>query len=72
MAGRPDIQRRGRVIALTIAGLGLAWIAVTALGAALGWPQRIRALGDLAILAGFVWALWMIYGLWRDSRGNKD
>lgn len=55
-----------------IAGLGLAWIALTSLGAALDWSQRTRAFFDLAVLAGFGMAIWMIYGLWRDSRNDKD
>ncbi|KMK67066.1 DUF5337 domain-containing protein [Puniceibacterium sp. IMCC21224] len=67
-----DTRRQGRVIALLIAGVGLFWIGATALGGALDWSQRIRALFDLAALAGFGLALWMIYGLWRDSRKDKD
>lgn len=27
---------------------------------------------DLAALAGFGWALWMIYELWRDRQKDKD
>lgn len=55
-----------------IAGLGLAWIGLTAAGTALGLDQRIRALMDLAILAGFGWAIWMIYGVWRARQEDKD
>lgn len=70
--GQADHNRRGRVIALLIAGIGLAWIAATALGAALDWSQRLRALFDLVALAGFGWAIYLIYGLWRDRREHKD
>lgn len=65
-------MQKGRRVALLIAGLGLGWIAVTALGATFDWPQRVRALFDLAILAGFGMALWLVYGLWRDSQAEKD
>ena len=64
--------RDGRRIALVIAGVGLFWIAITAVGGALDWSQRTRALFDLAALAGFGLALWMIIGLWRDRQKNKD
>ncbi|WP_323770118.1 DUF5337 domain-containing protein [Antarctobacter sp.] len=72
MADQQDINRRGRVIALVIAGTGVGWIAATAIGGALDWSQRLRALFDLAALGGFVWALWMVYGLWRDRQKDKD
>ena len=71
MSRQADIAYRGRRIALLIAGLGLAWIALTALGGALDWSQRTRALFDLAILAGFGFALWMIFGLWRDRQPDR-
>jgi hypothetical protein len=45
---------------------------MTAVGGALDWSQRTRALFDLAALAGFGLALWMIIGLWRDRQKNKD
>ncbi|MBE9635396.1 DUF5337 domain-containing protein [Salipiger mangrovisoli] len=72
MSGQDQQGRQGRIIALVIAGTGLAWIAVTVAGEMLGWTQRTRALFDLAALAGFGWAMWMIYGLWRSRRTDKD
>ncbi|WP_425098436.1 DUF5337 domain-containing protein [Tropicibacter sp. S64] len=61
----PDHQQTGRRIALLIAGTGVAWIAINALGASMGWSSRTLALFDLAAIAAFGWAIWMIYGLWR-------
>ena len=63
--GKPDLEKTGRKIALVIAGTGVAWVAVNALGAALGWTPRALALFDIAAIAAFGWAIWMIYGLWR-------
>lgn len=67
-----DHARRGRRIALFVAGLGLLWIAIIAIGNAIDLSQRVRALLDLIVLAGFGWAIWMIYGLWRDRREHED
>lgn len=71
MSQQSDQARQGRVIALVIAGTGLLWIGATALGGALDWSQRTRALFDLAALAGFGWAIWMIIGLWRSRQTDK-
>ncbi|SHH25992.1 DUF5337 domain-containing protein [Marivita hallyeonensis] len=64
--------RRGRRIALIIAGIGLFWILITAIGSEYGWSQRTRAFFDLLVLAGFGGALWMTYQLWRSRRNDKD
>ena len=44
MTDRDRHNRQGRIIALVIAGTGLAWIAAMLAGEALGWSQRTRAL----------------------------
>ncbi|WP_226621192.1 DUF5337 domain-containing protein [Alloyangia pacifica] len=72
MSGQDQHSRQGRITALVIAGTGLAWIAATVAGELLGWSQRTRAFFDLAALAGFGTAIWMIYGLWRSRRKDKD
>ncbi|MBS0124290.1 DUF5337 domain-containing protein [Thetidibacter halocola] len=72
MPDRDSHNRKGRQIALVIAGTGMAWIAATAIGASAGWTHRTLALFDMAALAGFAFAIWMIYGLWRERRNNKD
>ncbi|MBU2961513.1 DUF5337 domain-containing protein [Citreicella sp. C3M06] len=72
MTGKDRHNRQGRVIALLIAGTGLAWIAATVAGDLLGWTQRTRAFFDLAALAGFGTAIWMIYGLWRARQKDRS
>jgi threonine/homoserine/homoserine lactone efflux protein len=62
----------GRRTALLIAGVGVFWIVATALGEQLGWAQRTRAFFDLAALAGFLMAFWMIYQIWRSRQKDKD
>lgn len=72
MSQDQEFARAGRRIALVIAGIGVFWILVTAIGVQYGWSQRTRALFDLAALAGFGLAIWMIYQLWRTRQKGKD
>ncbi|TNC73887.1 hypothetical protein FHG71_04450 [Rubellimicrobium roseum] len=67
----PRLGAAGRRAALVLAGVGLFWIAVTALGDALGWSPRLRALLDLFALAGFGFALYLTWQVWRLSRTHK-
>jgi threonine/homoserine/homoserine lactone efflux protein len=66
-----ELARKGRMAAMVIAGTGVFWIAATLLGSQLGLTQRTRALFDLMALAGFVWAVWMIYQIWRLRQSDR-
>ncbi len=66
-----QIARKGRMAALVIAGTGGLWILATILGGALALDQRLRALFDMMALGGFVFALVLIYQLWRLRRGHQ-
>lgn len=72
MDGDSDQARRGRFIALLIVVTAMLWVAILALGNSLGWSQRTLAFFDLAALAGFVMAMWLLFGLWRARRTNKE
>lgn len=67
----PSSAGAGRRAALVIAGVGVFWIAATAIGSWLGLDNRTRALFDLIALAGFIWALWLTYQLWRARRNDE-
>ena len=56
---------------MIMAGTGVFWILATALGAEYDWPQRVRGIFDLAALAGFGFALWKTYHLWRARQDDK-
>jgi len=66
-----EIARKGRLAALVIAGTGVLWILATIIGGYLALDQRVRALFDLMALGGFVFALVLIYQLWRMRQGNR-
>lgn len=72
MHGDSDQARRGRFIALLIVVTAMIWVTVLALGDTLGWSQRTLAFFDLAALAGFAMAMWLLFGLWRMRRNNKE
>ncbi|MEM8691121.1 MAG: DUF5337 domain-containing protein [Pseudomonadota bacterium] len=66
-----DGQKAGQRLALVIAGLGILWVCANIAGSQLGWSNRIRALFDLIVLAGFGWALWVGIGFWRARQKDK-
>ena len=59
-------------VALVIVGVGIFWICATFAGEKLGLSNRTRALFDLAALAGFGFALYLTFKLWRDRRHDED
>ena len=62
----------GQRAALIMAATGVFWIVATFAGEKLGLDMRIRALFDLIALAGFGFALYMTYQLWRARRDDED
>ncbi len=69
---RQQQARRGRNIAILIAATAVLWLVATTLGTWAGLSQRWLALCDLAALAGFGMAFYMIFELWRARRTDKD
>ncbi len=63
--------KSGQRAALFLAGVGVFWILATWIGGALGLSLRVLALFDLIALAGFGWALWMTYGIWRARQNDE-
>ena len=69
--GKMEQARAGQRVALILAGVGVFWIMMTLLGDEYGWSNRTRAIFDLAALAGFGFALWQTYRLWRARQNDK-
>jgi threonine/homoserine/homoserine lactone efflux protein len=63
--------RAGRRAAMVIAGTAILWVAATMIGTSFGLSQRELALFDLMALGGFLWAVWMIYNIWRARQDNQ-
>lgn len=69
--GHTDQARAGQRAALFLAGVGVFWVLVTLIGNDYGWSVRTRVFFDLAALAGFGFALWQIFQLWRARQKDK-
>lgn len=69
--GKTNQARAGQRAALFMAGVGVFWVLVTLIGVEYGWSMRTRALFDLAALAGFGFALWQTFQLWRARQNDK-
>ena len=69
--GDQRIARKGRIVALIIAGTAVFWVLAMLVGAEYELSQRVRALFDLIAMGGFVLALIMIFQIWRARQGSK-
>ncbi|WP_439156192.1 DUF5337 domain-containing protein [Yoonia sp.] len=69
--GKTDQSKAGQRVALIMAGTGVMWMVAIWAGSQYGWSNRARAFFDLAALAGFGFALWQTFQLWRARQNDK-
>ena len=67
-----QIARKGRHVALVVAGAMVIWFGAGLLGGALGLPGRFALLFDFAALAALIYAFFNIYQIWRLRQGNNQ
>jgi len=65
MADERALARRGRIVALVIAGAGLAAILAPYIVRAIGLAPRYEFLIYLAAMAAFLWALVVTWQIWQ-------
>lgn len=70
-APRDQASRKGRQAALVIAATAVLWVLATLIGEKEGLGQGLRLVFDLAALAGFVFAFWLIFQYWRERQDNQ-
>ena len=70
--GKTQQARAGQRVALIVAGTGVFWVLAILIGDEYGWSMRTRAFFDLAALAGFGFALWQTYQLWRARQNDRN
>ena len=66
-----DMARKGRHVAMVIAGAMVVWFCAGLLGSSLGWPGRYALLIDIAALAALVYAFVNIYQIWRMRQNSQ-
>ena len=71
MTGRDAASRKGRQAAMVIAATGVLWVLAGLIGEKEGFSQQLRLVFDLAALAGFVFAFWLIFQYWRERQQNQ-
>ncbi len=60
-----------RLASIVIAVTMLGWMAVSFLGGKLGLPVRYAFLADLAAMAAFLWALIVLFRVWRQRQQGE-
>jgi hypothetical protein len=48
----------------------LGWMLLQQIGAQYNWPLKYTLLVDLFALAGFIWALIVVFQIWRARRAE--
>lgn len=75
MMGNPQqnsTERKGRVVALVIAGTMLLWLLAQWAGPKMGLPGRYALLIDFAAIAAFIWAFVVALQIWRARQDNNS
>ncbi len=63
-----QLARLGRVVSIVIAATMILWMGAQWLGGRMGLPDEYVFLFDLFALAGFLWAIFVTFQLWRKRR----
>ncbi len=64
------LARKARSAGLAIAGIMAAYLVLQLIGAEYNWPPKYALLLDLFALAGFIWALAVVFQIWRARRAK--
>ena len=72
LEGKTKQGRAGQRVALIVAGTGVFWVLAILIGTEYGWSGEVRLIFDLAALAGFGFALWQTYQLWRARQNEQQ
>ncbi len=66
-----QLARKGRTVGLVIAIAMVLWMGAQWLGRTMGLPPRYAFLFDFAAIGALIWALIVIYQIWRARQNNN-
>lgn len=64
----PALVRQARQAAMVIFFTMIIWMGAQYIGGQMGWPARFAILFDLLAGAAFIWALAVIFRVWRKRQ----
>ncbi len=66
-----SLKAQTRLASIVIIVTMLGWMAVSFLGGKMGLPVRYAFLADLAAMAAFLWALIVLFRVWRQRQQGE-
>jgi len=66
------LERQARIASIVILITFPAWLGASWLGGQMGWEARFAILFDLIALAAFIWALVVLFQVWRARQQDED
>ena len=65
-----QLKKQTRLASIVILVTMLGWMGISFLGGRLGLPVRYAFLADFAAIAAFIWALYVLFNVWRARQGG--
>ncbi len=66
------LKKQTKSASIVIIVTMLLWMLVSFVGGRLGLPTRFAFLADFAAIAAFIWALYVLFQVWRAKQGATN
>lgn len=65
------LRKQTKIASIVILVAMLGWMMISFLGGQLGLPVRFAFLADFAAIAAFIWALYVLFNVWRAKQEDE-
>ncbi|MBV1865414.1 MAG: DUF5337 domain-containing protein [Rhodobacteraceae bacterium] len=65
-------RKQAKIASIVIAATIVLWMGANWIGGQIGLPIKYAFLFDFAAIAAFVWALVVLFQVWRDGQQTKE